>query len=179
MMSRNGNHFAHNAQPRPAAVVDCDHRATGGNCWQLKSSNYRNHNVAVFRNGTRQRVGPQRALAFCLPHPGSQTAAAEVHQPGSPAAAVNTFRSARALPPAHPSLGAPSLAEASQGASAFSSELPVDGDRQVVAAMGSALVATADPFSDLPAIRRKQSALRVAAASVIAEQQPSISTSGV
>lgn len=49
----NRNHFAHNSQPRPAAVVDCDHRATSGKTAQLKSLTQDNHNVAVFQFGTR------------------------------------------------------------------------------------------------------------------------------
>jgi hypothetical protein len=115
---------------------------------------------------------------FSVPHPGNTTAAAALHQPGARVAAVDQFEPARALPPTLSSLGASPLAEAFNDSSAFSSEFPSAGDRQAVAAVGSALAATADPFS-VPAMRRKQSAFRVAAASVIAEQQTSISTSGV
>lgn len=51
-LARKANHIVH-FQPRPALVVDCVHRATVGNVWQLKSLTYHNHNVALFRFGTR------------------------------------------------------------------------------------------------------------------------------
>jgi len=51
MKTRVENHIAHYAR-RPAAVVDCDHRATCGKCWQPESLFQSNHNVAVFHVGT-------------------------------------------------------------------------------------------------------------------------------
>lgn len=116
---------------------------------------------------------PQILLGFSVRHPAKQTAAAVVHQPGSPAAAVNLFRPTRS-PPMFPP-GASSLAEAPRrGASAFSSEIRRGVRvREAVAAVGSASVATADR------VRKNSRTFRVAAASVIAEQQPSISKSGV
>ena len=51
MNPRVENHIAHYAR-RPAAVVDCDHRATCGKCWQPESLFQSNHNVAVFHVGT-------------------------------------------------------------------------------------------------------------------------------
>jgi hypothetical protein len=108
--------------------------------------------------------------SFLVRHPAKQTAAAVVHQPGSPAAAVTISRSARALPPAHSSLGAPSPAEASRGASAFSFEIRRGVRvREAVAAVGSASVATADRDN------MNATTLRVIAASLIAAKSSFVS----
>ena len=60
------NHFArHNdTQPRPAVVVDCDHRAMCGNAWQPESLFRGNHNVAVFHFGTREHCAVNSAHAW-------------------------------------------------------------------------------------------------------------------
>lgn len=103
---------------------------------------------------------------FEVPHPGSKTAAAEVHQPGSPAAAVTHLETVHAsnIPPC-----APMTAAASSDAAAFSSELPSAGDRQAVAAIGPALVAAADRDS------MNATTLRVIAASSIAAKSSFVS----
>ena len=51
MTPREANDYSH-LQPRPAVVVDCVHRATGGKCWQPESLLRSNHNVASFHCGT-------------------------------------------------------------------------------------------------------------------------------
>lgn len=108
--------------------------------------------------------------SFTVPHPGSPTAATERNQPCVPVAAVIISEPARALPPTPSSLGASRLAEASQGASAFSSVIRRGGRvRDAVAAVGFASVATADRDS------MNATTLRVIAASSIADISKSIS----
>ena len=113
-------------------------------------------------------VRVRNIFKFSVPHPGSQTAAAARLQPRAAVAAVTNSESTRTLPPAFPPCVS-ALAEASIGASAFSSELPSAGDRQAVAAIGSALVATADRDS------MNATTLRVVAASSIAAKSKSVS----
>lgn len=111
-------------------------------------------------------------------------------QPPAEAAAVN-IRSSRSM---RSTSGAVSTTAADaitpRGVAAFSSELADHPTRvcarQAVDACGSASASTANQFagfagvrsSGRPAIRRNQSALRVAAASVIAEKSNFISASG-
>jgi hypothetical protein len=102
-----------------------------------------------------------RSTTNSVPHPGSQTAATERNQPCLPVAAVTISEPARALPPTHSSL-ASMTAAASPDVAAFSSVLPSTGDRQAVAAVGSASAATAIR------VLRNAATLRVVAASLIA-----------
>lgn len=52
MNPREGHYHLVHSQPRPAGVVDYDHRATSGKLRQLKSLIHVNRNVAVFQIGT-------------------------------------------------------------------------------------------------------------------------------
>jgi hypothetical protein len=124
---------------------------------------------AILSHCTRADTSSLRpATNFPVPHPGKQTAAAEIHQPGTTVAAVAISEPTRS-PPTFP-LGASLLAEASKGASAFSSEIRRGVRvRDAVAAVGSASVATADRDS------MNATTLRVIAASSIADISKSVS----
>lgn len=52
-LARKADHNSHN-QPRPAGVVDCDHRATGGKTPQLKFLNYVILPSQLFQFGTQR-----------------------------------------------------------------------------------------------------------------------------